>query len=114
MGPAGEQGPPGESVQIVGQVATSSALPAITPDPAIGDGYIATDTGHLWVFTGPAPNSGIGDWTDVGDIVGPAGPTGPRGSLWYSASGVPGVISGVAVADHYLDVATGNVYEWVA
>lgn len=38
-----------------------------------GDGYITSDTGHLWVWNGTA-------WVDSGPIVGPTGPTGPLGA----------------------------------
>lgn len=112
-GPAGPQGPPGESVQIMGQVPDSSGLVGVS-NPSEGDGWIAADTGHLWVFTGPAPNDDPSKWTDVGQIVGPPGPTGSRGSLWYSDSGPPTNTTGVLVNDHYLDLITGDVYEYVA
>jgi hypothetical protein len=72
-GPAGQTGPAGaagSSVAIKGQVATSANLP--TTGNTVGDGYIATDTGHLWTWTGAA-------WTDSGLIRGPAGPIGPTG-----------------------------------
>jgi hypothetical protein len=42
-----------------------------------GDGYLISDTGHLWVWTGSG-------WTDAGNITGPTGsqgnigPTGPN------------------------------------
>ena len=112
-GPMGPQGPPGESVQIMGSVPSSGDLTAVT-DPAEGDGWIAADSGHLWVFTGPAPNDDISKWTDVGNIVGPPGPTGDRGSLWYSDAGAPpATITDLRLGDHYLDVVTGDVYEWV-
>jgi len=112
-GPAGPQGEPGQSVQIVGQVPTSTALTSVS-NPEEGDGWMTADTGHLWVFTGPAPNDNISKWTDVGLIRGPAGPEGDRGSLWYSAAGVPGVITGVLPNDQYLDTSTGDVYMWAA
>jgi hypothetical protein len=60
-------------------VATSSALPA-QPKPS-GDGWITTDTGHLWVSNGAA-------WVDAGNITGPPGPTGPTGST--GATGATG------------------------
>lgn len=113
-GPEGPQGPPGESIQIMGSVPTSTDLLGVTT-PAIGDGWIAQDTGHLWVFTGPEPNDDIAKWDDVGNVVGPPGPVGPRGSLWYSDAGPPpGTITDLREHDHYLDVVSGDIYEWVA
>lgn len=70
QGPAGPQGAAGTGINLKGSVATSSALPAT--GNTTGDGYITTDTGHLWVWEG-------GQWVDVGVIVGPAGPQGPAG-----------------------------------
>lgn len=55
--------------------------------------------------TGPTGNTGAQGTTGV------AGPTGPRGSMWYSGSGAPGVISGSQTGDKYLDTATGTVYD---
>lgn len=73
-GPEGPQGPAGvdgKSVKIVGSVATSSDLPASSTNA--GDGYLTTDTGHLWVWSGTT-------WVDVGLIQGPAGPAGADGA----------------------------------
>jgi len=113
-GPAGPQGPPGESVQIVGSVPNSGGLTGVS-NPTEGDGWITADTGHLWVFTGPAPNDSITKWTDVGQIVGPPGPAGQRGSLWYTGTTPPSpTISGVLPNDQYLDVVTGDVYSYAA
>jgi hypothetical protein len=77
-GPAGPEGPPGQSVQIEGSVATSADLTSIGVVTE-GDGYITTDTGHLWVFQGPIPNNDIAKWLDVGNITGPPGPAGEQG-----------------------------------
>jgi len=38
----------------------------------VGDGYITTDTGHLWVWNGSS-------WNDVGNVTGPQGTTGAQG-----------------------------------
>lgn len=112
-GPEGPTGPPGQSVQIIGQVPSSGDLTGVS-NPEEGDGWIAQDSGDLWVFTGPPPNDDISKWTNVGPIIGPPGPEGDRGSLWYSASGAPAGIADAQLQDHYLDLVTGDVYEFVA
>lgn len=42
---------------------------------------------------------------------GPAGNDGARGSVWYTGTGAPGVLSGEQPGDMYLDTATGDVYQ---
>ena len=77
-GYSGSQGPAGTSVTIVGSVASSSGL----PDPYsgnLGDGYIARDTGNLWVWTGNT-------WSDVGQIQGYTGSQGVVGSIGFTGS----------------------------
>ena len=78
VGYTGSRGPAGTSVTIVGSVASSSGL----PDPYggnLGDGYIARDTGNLWVWTGNT-------WSDVGQIQGYTGSQGVVGSIGYTGS----------------------------
>ena len=78
IGFTGSRGPAGTSVTIVGSVASSSGL----PDPysgSLGDGYIARDTGNLWVWTGNT-------WSDVGQIQGYTGSQGYSGSVGYTGS----------------------------
>lgn len=75
-GPPGQQGPagqPGQSVRIMGSVPTASDLDPTNPDLQVGDGYIAEDTGHLWVFDGT-------QFIDCGNITGPQGPPGTPGA----------------------------------
>jgi hypothetical protein len=90
-GYTGSRGNAGTSVVILGSVATAAALPGYPSSytGAIGDGYIVTSTGHLFVWTGTS-------WSDVGLIVGPQGPlgytgsqgaTGPQGVLGFTGSG---------------------------
>lgn len=129
QGPQGTAGADGSSVTIAGTVANQAALPAPTTSNK-GKGYIADDTGHLWV-------SGGTSWTDVGLIrgpkgdtgsqgptgatgntgpqgatgsQGPAGTAGARGSKWFTGNGVPGTISGSLPGDMYLDQTTGDTY----
>jgi hypothetical protein len=84
----GSTGAAGQSVVIVGSVATYIDLPGYPSSygGATGNGYIALDTGDLWVWTGSI-------WTNVGAILGPTGAastiTGPTGSI--GATGNVGV-----------------------
>jgi len=71
QGLQGPSGANGTSVTIVGSIATSSALPS-SYTGNISDGYIAQDTGDLWVWSGT-------QWNDVGQIRGPQGNTGQTG-----------------------------------
>lgn len=127
QGPQGTAGADGSSVTIAGTVANSAALPNATTSNK-GKGYIADDTGHLWV-------SGGSSWTDVGLIRGPKGdtgsqgptgptgntgsqgpqgvqgPTGTRGAKWFSGAGAPGAIAGSLPGDQYRDENSGDVYE---
>jgi hypothetical protein len=68
-GDPGPPGPPGSSVSITGSVPTAAALPTDLGPEDAGTGYIAQDTGHLWVWDGDS-------WTDAGLIQGPPGPSG--------------------------------------
>ncbi len=78
----GYTGSAGTSVEIQGSVATSSALPVpYTGD--VGDGYLTTDTGHLWVWGGTS-------WTDAGVVRGPTGAIGFTGSQGQSITGATG------------------------
>ena len=66
-GPAGADGAPGKdgtSVSIKGTVADKTALP--TEGVAVGDTYVTTTDGHMWVWSGS-------EWTDLGKMQGPAG-----------------------------------------
>jgi hypothetical protein len=90
QGAVGPQGPAGESVTVKGGVANANAL--LTVSPAIGDGWLTQDTGHLWVFNGPLPNDSLAKWTDVGLVRGPQGPTGATGATGpQGATGPAGV-----------------------
>jgi hypothetical protein len=75
QGPAGATGPQGSagaSVSFKGSVADLTALNAITGQ-AVGDSYIVESEGNLFAWNGTT-------WTDVGQIVGPAGATGAQGA----------------------------------
>jgi hypothetical protein len=69
QGIQGIQGIPGEGLNIVGSVADFASLPV---SPNFNDGYITTDTGHLWVW-----NDSI--WVDTGLVQGPQGIQGIQG-----------------------------------
>ena len=70
QGPQGPQGANGTSVEFQGSVSTSADLPLA--GNSTGDGIIAQDNGHLWVWDGIA-------WVDAGNIQGPQGEAGPQG-----------------------------------
>ena len=77
QGPQGPQGPSGATgtgLQLKGAVASSSNLPGYpnSYNGTSGDGYVTTDTGHLWTWSGTA-------WADAGNITGAQGPQGPQG-----------------------------------
>jgi hypothetical protein len=75
QGPQGPQGPIGTGLQLKGTVTSSANLPGYPSSytGSAGDGYIATDTGHLWTWSGTA-------WVDAGNITGPQGPQGATGA----------------------------------
>jgi hypothetical protein len=89
-GPPGPKGDPGTGVHVTGSVATAADLP---DDPKLGDAYIATVTGHLWLWDGA-------DWVDTGLVQGPKGeqgppgPPGPKGDK--GDTGQPGAAGGLA------------------
>jgi len=80
IGPMGPAGPAGAAITIKGTVPDSGALP---PTGAPGDAWVASDTGHLWVW-----NSTTGTWVDAGPVQGPPGPQGPIGPI--GPQGPPG------------------------
>jgi hypothetical protein len=85
-----------------------------------GDSYVDTLTGDVytkaagtWTATGATLKGDAGaDGADGDD--GPAGVPGARGSLWYEGAGAPGVISGQANNDLYLNTSNGDVYQRIA
>lgn len=107
----GTKGEDGTSVTIVGSVASAAALPTTLTATNAGDGYITQDDGHLHVWDGDS-------FTDVGTVKGPKGDpgvpgdTGPRGSKWFTGTGVPdgNNTAGSLPGDLYLDIASGDVY----
>ena len=68
VGPRGEPGEPGQGLTILGTLDSSGDLPV---SGSLGDGYIIS--GELWVWT-------FDSWTNVGQIVGPAGDDGADGT----------------------------------
>ena len=69
-GYTGSQGAPGASVRLLGSVNTLQDLPQ---SPDVGDGYLVTDTGDLYIWNGS-------QYTNVGKITGETGPLGYTGS----------------------------------
>jgi hypothetical protein len=99
QGPQGAQGDAGADLNIVGTVATQSALPTTGSS---GDAYLVN--GDLFVWTGQA-------WTDAGPVQGPkgdkgdTGPSGPQGDP--GPQGIPGVAGTAAVSIHTKQFAVG-------
>lgn len=72
QGPVGPKGPQGTGLAVKGTVANAAALP--TSGNITGDGWIASDTQHLYIWSGTA-------WSDAGPVSqGPAGPQGDQGA----------------------------------
>lgn len=70
QGPPGPQGPPGIGINLIGSVPDQSDLPPTGNN--VGDAYVATDTGILWVWDG-------NHWVAMTLTTGPQGPVGPQG-----------------------------------
>jgi Collagen triple helix repeat (20 copies) len=94
-GPAGEQGPAGPAGAAGAQGPTGPAGATGPQGP-----------------TGAAGPQGPTGATGAQGPPGAAGATGTRGSLWYTGSGAPGTIPGVLTGDLYLDVASGDIYQF--
>ena len=76
-GYVGSRGSDGTSVTIIGTLLTyvdDATTTAQYPGAVAGNGVIAEDTGHLWVFSGSTV------WADVGQIKGDRGDIGYTGS----------------------------------
>jgi len=103
-GPTGSQGQPGTGVTIKGSVSNSGALPPTGNQT--GDGYITTDTGHLWTWDGDS-------WVDAGPIVGPTGPAGPTGPTGAAGGTYTIIQPGDPGDPTLLPPGTANVPLWV-
>jgi hypothetical protein len=76
-GPQGPAGANGTSVTIIGTVPSyidDATLNAIFDTAVAGNGVIAEDTGHLWVYSGSTV------WADVGQVKGDQGNQGATGA----------------------------------
>lgn len=82
IGPEGDKGDPGTGIDIEGTVPDSGSLPSNLGPADAGKGWIAADTGHLWIWDGT-------EWTDAGQIQGPPGPPGPQGTQGVQGPGGP-------------------------
>lgn len=67
-GPQGPQGVPGLGIYLVGELGSTSSLPATESN---GISYIINDDVYVY---------GTNSWINAGPIVGPVGPTGPVGA----------------------------------
>ncbi len=74
-GPTGADGAPGSTFTIKGTVAAIADLDDLVSGATVGDGYIVTENGDLYVYDGTSFT-----FVDVGQVVGPTGATGPAGS----------------------------------
>lgn len=82
VGPAGPQGEPGESFTIRSQYATETELRQHHPTGNEGDAYFVGDnesTPHLYFW-----DEELGDWHDMGEIIGTQGPRGESGADGFS------------------------------
>lgn len=120
VGPAGPRGADGTSITVKGAVSDKSQLPA---GAAIGDTYVTSNDGHMWVKTSA---SGDSQWTDLGEMKGPkgdpgqTGPAGPQGAAGPQGPAGPGITFGqgapTAASQEgavYIDTADGfKVYQY--
>jgi hypothetical protein len=87
--------------------------PAVEPaDPALPVGLLATGVvvTSRSAYQAGQPFGAVSVPTVVGP-AGPAGPAGVRGSIWYSAPGLPIGIDAM-MGDMYLDETSGDVYRF--
>ena len=78
--------PPGQDIDAIRILGSVPSAPSGLPSsPAVGDGWIASDTGHLWVWNGTS-------WVDAGAVQGPPGAQGPAGPM--GPQGPPGTGGG--------------------
>ena len=104
-------------------MSSASALPS---DAAIGDTYVTSDNGHMWVKTAA---TGDAQWTDLGEMKGPKGDkgatgekgdrgdTGPKGAQGPAGPGITfGQGAPTAASQEgavYIDTADGfKVYQY--
>ena len=85
-GATGAVGPDGISSIFIGTISTvSGSSPLMVPSnidtayptATYGNGVIALDTGHLWVYSHGGPPTYNDVWIDVGQVKGDTGATGP-------------------------------------
>jgi hypothetical protein len=97
-GPQGDKGDVGTGLEIVGTVASQSALPATG---TTGDAYLIG--GDLFVWTGAA-------WTNAGPVQGPKGDKGDTGASGpQGLQGVPGTAAVSIQTQPYSVTANSNV-----
>ena len=74
QGVQGPNGNDGTGVTILGSYLNYAQLILNHPTGNVGDSYITSDTGHLWVWSATSNT-----WVDVGNITGPQGIQGVQG-----------------------------------
>jgi hypothetical protein len=86
VGYTGSIGPAGTSINVIGSYSTTASLPST--GQTIGDAYVITSTGHLWIYTNSSAGGNINGFIDAGTFVGYTGSTGTGywGSVGYTGS----------------------------
>ncbi|MGL5099925.1 MAG: hypothetical protein ACRC6B_07855, partial [Fusobacteriaceae bacterium] len=109
IGPEGPMGPAGSSILFKGAVTHSSELTSL-PSATVGDGYLETATGVLWVLMEDNWLT-IRSWHNMGKIAGPKGdrgPAGPRGKTGPKGEvGAAGFVS-MFIIQWMVDTATST------
>lgn len=113
-------------IKVIGEVSSSSELPdASTYQGEYGDAYaVGTETPYeLYIFTRQFSGNEGPIWFNIGRFpvpgpagtqgsVGPQGIAGARGSTWTVGLSTPTTTSGFRQYDMYLNVSTGEVYQY--
>lgn len=124
----GAQGPQGiQGIQgVAGAVGPQGAVGAVGAQGVQGPAGPEGAQGPVGA-TGAAGAQGLQGIQGLTGAEGPTGPTGPqglqgpagaagatgtRGTWFLTGTGTPGNIPGIAVGDKYLDLTTGDVYEY--
>ncbi|UEM11981.1 hypothetical protein J4G43_047330 [Bradyrhizobium barranii subsp. barranii] len=115
IGPQGPQGAQGVRGSLWYE---GAGAPGTISGALAEDNYLNTTNGDVYTYSGTSWGSPVGNIRGPQGVPGPQGnqgvpgATGQRGSLWYEGAGAPGTISGALANDNYLNVTTGDVYNY--